>query len=374
MRPSPAPPPPGLISLHPTSWSAAITADFGAAFPTNIVDRVFKRDLSRPRPAGRPAFARKKTVHNARYAMAIFEGMIHDRFPARLGSPLGEQVDGDTLRCFVEHLRATNSPRSVVDHLTRLIYILKRLGLSYQALLARMERAGIKVPARRKRQVPFTTAQLWVAGERLIAEAKTRRRKAPLGRERAAFLRATGERYRDGLLLCFSALCIPRIANTGSMIIGQHLFHRDKVYRLHFPPEEVKTKQPIDAAVPDILVDHFETYLDSFRDLIRRDGRQDRGDLHDRDKDHLWPSRFGGNLSLGGLHQVYKRHFKRILGVDAASHDCRRAAADCVTLDPRAPTNLAQLVLQHKNGRTVWRYVSVKSESLAKLVGQLTGC
>lgn len=354
---------PGLISLHPTAWSAAVAADFAHAFPSNILDRAFKRNPSRPRSAGRQPFARKKSIHNARYSLAIFERVIHDRFPDRLSSPLGEQVDRGSLQFFVEHLGKSNAPRSVIDHLSRLISILKRLGLSDQVVLARMERTGVEMPSRCKRKPPFTTAQLWTAGEQLIADAKARRLEAPRGRARAAFLRVTGERYRDGLLLCFSALCIPRIANTTSMQIGRHLLCRDRVYRLHFPAAEVKTKQPIDAAVPEILVEHFETYLNAFRGLIGRAAPQD----------HLWPSRFGGGLSMIGLHQIYKRHFRRILGVDAASHDCRRAAANCATGDPKAPANLAQLILQHKGGRTVWRYVSAPTGNLNRLLSKLTG-
>ncbi len=364
MRPEAPPPAPALISLDPSRWSAAVAAEFALAFPKSVFESVDRRDLSRPRPAARRDRVRTRTLGNARYSLALFEGMLHNRFADRLGSPLRDQVDGETLRGFVEHLAATNSPRSVVDHLTRLILVLRRLDLHYEAILAGMERRRIKLPPRRKRQPPFTTPQIWMAGERLIAEAKARRRQAPRGRGRAGFLRATGERFRDGLLLCFSALCIPRIANTRSMVIGRHLLSRGRVYHLSFPADEVKTKQAIDAAVPEVLVEHFELYIGTFRGLIRKDGH----------RDHLWASRFGGGLSLGGLHEVYKRHFRRILGVDAASHDCRRAAANMTTGDAAGPRNLAQLVLQHRSDRTLWRYVSVRSEGLGDLPSRLTGC
>ncbi len=126
----------------------------------------------------------------------------------------------------------------------------------------------------------------------------------------------------------------------------------------------MKTEQAIDAAVPDILVEHVELYLLTFRGLIRKAGQHD----------HPWTSRSGGGLSLGGLHEVYKRHFRRILGVDAASHDCRRAAANAAVRDSAGPRNLAQLVLQHRSDRTLWRSVSVRSEGLGDLPSRLTGC
>ncbi len=264
----------------------------------------------------------------------------------------------ETLRCFSAHLARTNGPRSVVDHLSRLAFVLRRLHLVEQVFLVEIERARRKLPPRGKRTPPFTTKKLWEAGEGLMAKARARFNRQPAGRARPAFLRATGELYRDGLILCFSALCLPRISNTSSMRIGRHLLRSGRVYRFHFPAHEVKTKREIDGALPDILVDHFELYIDRFRDLIRGA----------RGHDALWPSRFGGALSTIGIHQIFKRHFAAILHVDAASHDCRRAAANLVTLDTRAPANLAQAILQHRTSRTAYRYITARRQRTRKLL------
>lgn len=72
----------------------------------------------------------------------------------------------------------------------------------------------------------------------------------------------------DGLLIAFLALCPIKRRNIAVMLIDVHLQRTPQGYSVIFEPEETKNGEPLDFALPDMIVPHSERYLYHWRPLI----------------------------------------------------------------------------------------------------------
>ena len=343
------------LSLAVDDWPLAIRLDFETAFPEDGVDAIMLLNVKALRP---------KTRLNVQASIALFQKTLADRFPQHVELPLSGQVTADTVQAFSETLLETNAALSVVDHLSRLLCLARRLQCGAACAIIERERDLTDHPHRPKHVPGVTTRQLVEAGESIMSGALARTKAVPHGRNRASYLRRTAELYRDGLLLTFAALCPLRLANVLSMALGEHLFRTEGGYRLYFNESEMKARRAMHRKVPTYLTPAFDCYFEHFRPYIQGAGAHAK----------VWASRMGDGLSPVGTYRIFVDNARTLLGQHVTPHDYRRCGGNAAAGDVSARPDLAQVALDHKRGSKTERYITVRRTRGGAELNRLTGC
>jgi integrase len=160
-------------------------------------------------------------------------------------------------------------------------------------------------------------------------------------------------RYRDGLMIALLGLNPMRHKNFAALEIGRDLVREGENWFIAIPPEDTKTKIPLDFEVPELLQPYLETYLDHVRPrMLRRPACN-----------ALWVSAKGGALSYSAVGPVFTRHTTRRLGIRITPHDARDAAATTWAIAAPDQIGVARDLLTHSDLRMTRHYNRARDRS-----------
>jgi integrase len=149
--------------------------------------------------------------------------------------------------------------------------------------------------------------------------------------------------FRDGLLITFLAYRPIRISNLAAITIGRQLVQQGTGYWLRFEPEEMKTRQALEAAISIALLPGLERYLQHYRVvLLTGANRRPRAKT-----DALWVSETATPMAVISVHNRFRRHTKAAFGVAVSPHLFRDSAATAVAVDGPAHVRAIMPILGH---------------------------
>jgi integrase/recombinase XerD len=157
--------------------------------------------------------------------------------------------------------------------------------------------------------------------------------------------------YRDGLMIVFLALAVPRLSPLGVMTLEQHLVAHDGVFKISWSAQEMKEGKAYAAQLDRELSDLFQRYFDEFRPiLVARSGDNPR-------EAAVWVARDGGRLSHNGIYVAIKNRTKQEFGESVFPHAFRHSAATSLALDRPDLIRIATPLLQHQSPTSRELYV-----------------
>jgi hypothetical protein len=105
-------------------------------------------------------------------------------------------------------------------------------------------------------------------------------------------------RYRDGLMIAVLGFIPARHKNFAAIQIGRDLVREGENWFIAIPPEDTKTKIPLDFEVPELVQPHLEKYIDHVRPrMLRRPACN-----------ALWVSAKGGAVVFRSRARVHAAH------------------------------------------------------------------
>lgn len=309
---------------------------------------------------GPGAHLAESTRQALQFAWGRWLGLLCQQDGQALNLTIADRLTEDRLKAFADHLKTTCSSVSisiVLAHLHRIARL-----LSPQAdwgfvgeLRSRLARysSSSRVP----HQV-VSAERLVGLGFRLMDEAEA---------DNAPSMKCRAMQYRDGLLIGFLALCPIRRRNIAIMLIGGHLQQAGQGYSVLFGPEETKNGEPLEFELPEMIVPHFERYLDHWRPLIPGSGGHHG----------LWASDKQCPLTRCALNDIVVRHTHRDLGTAVNLHRFRHAAATTIAVHDPERVLIAKDLLHHKGQTSVERHYNLAaslkaSRAYARLLKKLS--
>jgi integrase len=253
-------------------------------------------------------------------------------------------LDAANLQPFVAFLGGTLSPRSIATYLDDLLIVARALAPECRfADLARVADYQLRIarPVRDKRLRVVPSRDLYELGFRLMKEALAIR--LPLHRSCA---------FRDGLMIAMLAARPIRLGNFASIELDRHLIRTGGGFRLIFPAEEVKNREPLDYPVPVSLAEPIDRYLSEHRSFLLN--RRSRADLPASQA--LWLSTSGAILGRTSIWTRITRLTERHLGHHINPHLFRDCAATSIAIELPSQVGIIRPVLGHTNGITGQRY------------------
>jgi integrase len=284
-----------------------------------------------------------------------FLGFLAITDPTALEIAPAERLTRQCVRRFAAHLAETNTPHSVASQ-TDALYGAARIMLPegdwswLRTVKARLYlAAGPKGPC----GPVITSVQLVDLGEQLMNESKI----IP----GTPVKMADAIRYRDGLMISVLGFIPARHKNFAAIQIGRDLVREGENWFIAIPPEDTKTKIPLDFEVPELLQPYLETYLDHVRPrMLRRPACN-----------ALWVSAKGGALSYSAVGPVFTRHTTRRLGIRITPHDARDAAATTWAIAAPDQIGVARDLLTHSDLRMTRHYNRARGIEASRTHAQL---
>lgn len=151
--------------------------------------------------------------------------------------------------------------------------------------------------------------------------------------------------YRDGLMIVFLALAVPRLSPLQVMQLGQHLVPHDGSFKIQWTPQEMKEGKAYEALLPLELAKLFQRYIDEFRSVLLALARGGPA----KAVPAVWVSCVGRQLSRGGIKHAIKKHTKLRFGESVFPHAFRHSAATSLALDRPDLIRVATPLLQHQS-------------------------
>ena len=150
--------------------------------------------------------------------------------------------------------------------------------------------------------------------------------------------------FRDGLLLVFTSLVVPRLHPLAIMTINQHLVRAGDVYDLHWSADEMKENRPYDGRMGTELSALFTLYLSDFRPILA-----DRRAPGTEPTNAVWLSRFGTPLSESGIYEAFISRTEAAFGESVFPHACRHGAATTLAMERPDLIEIITPLLQHRS-------------------------
>lgn len=148
--------------------------------------------------------------------------------------------------------------------------------------------------------------------------------------------------YRDGLMIVFLALAVPRLSPLQVMVVGQHLVPHDGVFKIQWSAQEMKEGKPYEADLDTELSELFQRYFDEFHPTLLAQAGSEPATAA------VWVSCQGGQLSRGGITHAIKKRTKHEFGELVFPHAFRHSAATSLALERPDLICLATPLLQHQ--------------------------
>ena len=290
----------------------------------------------------RPTTARQYTI-----SVGYFLGWLRWSGRNRDDLEVVDCVTIDVLRAYVDDMRQFGlAPPTIANRLDGVRAALSVLGpdLDSRWLMAGINKLrGEHSDRRRKRERVQHTADVVAVGMDLMRGAVSDEEFHPL-------FRAT--RFRDGMILVFGALAVPRIGALSIMALGEHIVGSGNTYRIAWSAAEMKAGQPYDARLGPELSELLDTYIGSFRPILLARGPAD----HASRETGLWLSKFGRRLSSNRIYQVITARTGAVFDEPVFPHALRHGAATTLAVERPDLIDIVKPLLQHGDERSREHY------------------
>lgn len=276
-------------------------------------------------------------------------GFVSEQISNTLGTSGLDYMTPNTLRSFIETLKALFAPYTVAGYLTDLAGVAHafphKSDFDFLNIAAtNLRRHGRPVSDKRHRLRP--ALELYQLGFDLMDHAK----------EHGDPLKAATV-FHDGLLIALLAARPVRLANLASITIDQHLSRHGDEYWLTFPAKEIKTRRHLEFPLPMDLSLMMTQYLIEHRPLLAaQKGFWKRGDHNG-----LWVSTHGSQLQR---NQIYRRIIARTrerFGQSINPHLFRDAVATSVAIEDPGHIGIVTTILGHSTTKTAETYYNQAS-------------
>jgi integrase/recombinase XerD len=297
----------------------------------------------------------KTTLHRLWMGWRRFLGFLAITEATALEIAPAKRLTIERVRRFADHLAETNSPHSVASQMDALYGAARAMIPGQEWTWLRNVKARLYSAAGRKSPAGpvITSVQLVDLGEQLMNESKI----IP----GTPVKMADAIRYRDGLMIAVLGFIPARHKNFAAIQIGRDLVREGENWFIAIPPEDTKTKIPLDFEVPELLQPHLERYIDHVRPrMLRRPACN-----------ALWVSAKGGALSYSAVGPVFTRHTTRRLGIRITPHDARDAAATTWAIAAPDQIGVARDLLTHSDLRTTRHYNRARGIEASRTHAQL---
>ena len=278
-------------------------------------------------------------------------------------------LDQTHLQSFVDLLSAHVAPYTVRHYLTNLLTAINHMAPSqdHRALIQAVRHAARTAKRQGNKTIRMVPARdLYAWGFELMRTAKTR--STPLKRT---------AQFRDGLMIAMLIARPLRLANFAAIELDRHLTCQDGVYWLSFTAKEVKTRRPLQFALPSELGSAVDDYLHHHRGLLleRRGGwwRAHNGKA-------LWISDHGTPCAAKQISARIRKRTAAKFGRSINPHLFRDCAATSIAIEDPEHVGIIAPVLGHSNALTAERYynqartmqaVNRYQDTLARLLQEL---
>lgn len=159
--------------------------------------------------------------------------------------------------------------------------------------------------------------------------------------------------YRDGLIIAFMALAVPRLDTVSVMRLGQHLLHQKDGYRIAWSAREMKEERPHEAKLGPELSALLQRYLNEFRPVLAAQARPTRADPTTA----VWVNKRGGPLSSRGIYNLIVERTAAAFDESMFPHVFRHSAATTLVLERPDLIRLVTPLLQHRDSSSRELYV-----------------
>jgi integrase/recombinase XerD len=151
--------------------------------------------------------------------------------------------------------------------------------------------------------------------------------------------------YRDGLIIVFMALAVPRLDTVSIMKLGQHLVRQENGYRIAWAAEEMKEGRPHEARLGPELSDLIQRYLDEFRPALLAKAKHSSPATEVA----VWLNKRGGVLRSRSIYDMIVARTGAAFGTPMFPHAFRHSAATTLVLERPDLIKLVTPLLQHRD-------------------------
>lgn len=159
--------------------------------------------------------------------------------------------------------------------------------------------------------------------------------------------------YRDGLIIAFMALAVPRLKTVSLMQLGQHLVRQQDRYRIAWSAREMKERRPHEGQLGPELSELIQRYLDEFRPVLTTKSKNRKRSAQSA----VWVNKHGGPLSAKGIYNLIVERTGTAFGTPMFPHAFRHSAATTLVLERPDLIRLVTPLLQHRDSSSREFYV-----------------
>lgn len=159
--------------------------------------------------------------------------------------------------------------------------------------------------------------------------------------------------YRDGLIIVFMALAVPRLETVSLMRLGQHLVRQEVGYRIAWSAREMKENRPHEGRLGPELSELIGRYLDEFRPVLAANSKI----FSPEAEAAVWFNKRGGPLSARGIYNLIVDRTGAAFDESMFPHAFRHSAATTLVLERPDLIRLVTPLLQHRDSSSRELYV-----------------
>lgn len=151
--------------------------------------------------------------------------------------------------------------------------------------------------------------------------------------------------YRDGLLIVFTALVVPRLGTLPVMMVDEHLVRHGSTYKVKWQGTQMKGgRRAYEAVLPDELGSLIERYLEIYRPVL---AARSRKAANTTKRQPVWLNRRGAAMGARSIYDMIIARTKAAFRVAVYPHAFRHSAATSLILERPDLIKLITPLLQH---------------------------
>jgi integrase len=325
--------------LEYSSWPAKDKALWKAAFAagTDLFDE-----------SGPGAHLAERTIQQLQYTYGKFLYFLATEHPELLDHAPADRVT-KTVSGFVGSQPASCGAITLGIYLYHLWLAMKYLcpKSDWSWLLAISARIKARGKPKPERHHLVTSDRLYRLGLELMDAAVASDKPVTSWRVQTAF--------RDGLAIALAAAFVPRRRTMAALRIGKQLKKIGDLWFLDIPPEDVKTKRPLEYPISPQLSQRIDIYVDEIRPFI----------VGAKTHDYLWASARGRPMNGAVIYNAVRSRSRKAFGFPVNLHRFRAAAGTFWSVqDPENVRGVKDL-LGHADFATTEKYYIMARSRLA---------
>lgn len=320
------------LAIKPTAW------------PTSFLRFIALRtDPEDPLTANRTSGWRSTTFRQYVNSIGHFLGWLRWSGRYRDDLDIVQFVSVSTVRAFVEDMRQFGlAPPTIANRIDGVRAALSALAPEQDTkwLMAGINRLRAQPSDRRRKHERVQhTADVVEVGMDLMRGAMEDEKSHPVFR---------AIRFRDGMILVFGALAVPRIGALRVMALGRHIAGSGESYRIAWSAAEMKAGQPYEARLGSDLSRLLDDYITRFRPILLARRLKSQGN----EKQELWLSWSGRQLSYSSIYNIITQRTGAVFDKSIYPHALRHGAATTLAVERPDLIDIATPLLQHRDERS----------------------